>query len=364
MVYTRKKKLYKTRKTKTRKTKKNKTNKKRRQNGGDIRTIMKHISDFDESTSKPGLFFSLNEENIAINNRVLVIGPRYPKQKENDYKEGKYPYEECLFFFNMGFPNDYPNTSPNLKFMNAFMFTDNFRYHPNLYEGPSGKVCLSILGTWAGPGWRNDMNIESTLTTIQSLLGPNPIHNEPAYEGTRNINTLSNYNHAACYRSIKFTIDIYKKILANSSIHENIEPFIEDIKKRIFSSLKFFIKKLANLKRHHSTKFSVSTIHHRIVIDYDELYDEVIQLNINLPPELQVDIIDENTSVKHEENMEALALAERLRSIGWNRPRNNLSKAKGNDVDEDENEGNGEDETEYVYENEDEDEEENNEGNS
>ena len=34
----------------------------------------------------------------------------------------------------------------------------------------SGKVCLSILGTWSGPSWTHTMDITIVLLTIQSLL--------------------------------------------------------------------------------------------------------------------------------------------------------------------------------------------------
>ena len=39
-----------------------------------------------------------------------------------------------------------------------------------------GKVCLSILGTWAGPKWTSIMDITTVLLTIQSLLDKNPLH--------------------------------------------------------------------------------------------------------------------------------------------------------------------------------------------
>ena len=52
--------------------------------------------------------------------------------------------------------------------------------NPNLYE--NGKVCLSILGTWSGPGWTTACTLSSVLLSIQSLLNENPIHNEPGWE--------------------------------------------------------------------------------------------------------------------------------------------------------------------------------------
>lgn len=53
------------------------------------------------------------------------------------------------------------------------------RFNPNLYE--SGKVCLSILGTWQGPPWTPAMNLQSVVLSIQSLLNKEPFYNEPGY---------------------------------------------------------------------------------------------------------------------------------------------------------------------------------------
>lgn len=46
----------------------------------------------------------------------------------------------------MRFPTDYPNTPPRVLIMTTSSGT--VRFNPNLYN--SGKVCLSILGTWRG----------------------------------------------------------------------------------------------------------------------------------------------------------------------------------------------------------------------
>jgi len=51
--------------------------------------------------------------------------------------------------------------------------------HPNMYE--NGKLCLSILGTWQGPGWLPTMTIETIGHTISSLLDSNPLNNEPGF---------------------------------------------------------------------------------------------------------------------------------------------------------------------------------------
>lgn len=54
------------------------------------------------------------------------------------------PYEDGLFIFDVQLGSDYPNSPPNVHYV-AYC-TD--RLNPNLYE--SGKVCVSLLGTWTG----------------------------------------------------------------------------------------------------------------------------------------------------------------------------------------------------------------------
>ena len=54
------------------------------------------------------------------------------------------------------------------------------RFNPNLYT--CGKVCVSILNTWAGPQWTSCQSLKSVLISLQSLLNDKPIQNEPGFE--------------------------------------------------------------------------------------------------------------------------------------------------------------------------------------
>lgn len=53
------------------------------------------------------------------------------------------------FEFDILLPPDYPNKPPQVHFLTTG--NGRVRFNPNLYN--TGKVCLSLLGTWAGPGW-------------------------------------------------------------------------------------------------------------------------------------------------------------------------------------------------------------------
>jgi ubiquitin-protein ligase len=56
------------------------------------------------------------------------------------------PYYGGSYFFHILIPASYPSTSPKVQFMTTGEGT--VRFNPNLYN--CGKVCLSLLGTWAG----------------------------------------------------------------------------------------------------------------------------------------------------------------------------------------------------------------------
>ncbi|KIV92026.1 hypothetical protein PV10_06505 [Exophiala mesophila] len=105
--------------------------------------------------------------------RALIIGPHGT------------PYEYGFFEYLITFGTEYPNKPPKVEART----TNNgrTRFNPNIYA--SGKVCLSILGTWHGeqPGeeWSSAQGLESVLWSIQSLLSNNPYENEPGYENLK-----------------------------------------------------------------------------------------------------------------------------------------------------------------------------------
>ena len=83
----------------------------------------------------------------------------------------------CPLLFSVNFPSEYPIHPPKVEIETSDGVT---RFHPNLYV--TGKVCLSILGTFSGPKWSSIMNLESIFMSIYSLLNDNPITNEPGWE--------------------------------------------------------------------------------------------------------------------------------------------------------------------------------------
>ncbi|OJJ46218.1 hypothetical protein ASPZODRAFT_133226 [Penicilliopsis zonata CBS 506.65] len=101
--------------------------------------------------------------------QALVVGP--PET----------PYEFGFFEFSIKFGRNYPAHPPTVQAVTTN--GGRCRFNPNIYA--SGKVCLSILGTWRGESgeqWSSAQGLESVLISIQSLMSSNPYENEPGYE--------------------------------------------------------------------------------------------------------------------------------------------------------------------------------------
>lgn len=125
--------------------------------------VMNDYIDFNKN--KPdNIYLWIDKKNI-FQQYALIIGPKNT------------PYFGGFFFFDIKYPMDYPTNPP---IINLLTVNDNVRFNPNLYV--NGKVCLSILGTWSGPGWKPIMNIRLVILSIHSLLGEYPIQNEPGFE--------------------------------------------------------------------------------------------------------------------------------------------------------------------------------------
>ncbi len=147
--------------------------------------ITKDIKNFINSDlNNVGIYCHFDDSNIK-NVKALIIGPKNT------------PYENGFYLFDINFENDYPFSPPKVKFLT---YEYGIRFNPNLYI--NGKVCLSILGTWSGPGWTTCLNLNTVLLSIQSLLNENPIQNEPGFENevgerSKNYSEIIKYHNIA-----------------------------------------------------------------------------------------------------------------------------------------------------------------------
>ena len=169
------------------------------------KTTMRIISEF--STFKNSLplnwdstiWLRVSKKNINIFS-FFISGPKNT------------PYENGIFEFHAAFPFNYPETEPKVLLNTTGYGT--VRFNPNLYN--CGKVCLSLLGTWAGQEsekWnKSTSTFLQVLVSIQSLIFvEDPYFNEPGYE--KQINTTigkknsKTYNEPLQINTIKFAIN-------------------------------------------------------------------------------------------------------------------------------------------------------------
>jgi ubiquitin-protein ligase len=163
-------------------------------NPGAIKRI---IFDFKckESLIKDGIFFCEQDPHDVTKLIVIIIG-----------RPGT-PYYGCQFLFTYAFPTDYPFLPPTVEFCSG---DGNVRLAPNLYvfiDGKKARVCLSILGTWAGEQWVAAMTTEKVLLSIQACtMTEKSLRNEPGLENSSEIETI-NYDRCVKYSSLKLTAE-------------------------------------------------------------------------------------------------------------------------------------------------------------
>ena len=159
-----------------------------------FKRIFKDISNFKKGNyDENGIYCDFDEKNIKKVN-ILIIGPKGT------------PYEGGFYFFTLYFSDNYPLSPPSVKFKTYGIINNNsIRFNPNLYT--NGKVCLSILGTWSGPGWSVCCTLTSVLLSLQSLLNDYPIHNEPGWENISNTDDRCvSYNKLVQYSNLSITV--------------------------------------------------------------------------------------------------------------------------------------------------------------
>lgn len=120
-----------------------------------------------QSSMPPGVWCRVYEDRMDLLS-VMIAGPEHT------------PYEDGMFLFDIQLGKNYPRSPPSCHYIS---FCAD-RLNPNLYE--DGKVCVSLLGTWAGKGsevWGPSSTLLQVIVSIQGLiLVAEPYFNEAGYE--------------------------------------------------------------------------------------------------------------------------------------------------------------------------------------
>ena len=209
---------------------------------------------------KHNIFVSTNDEDV-YNVKAMIIGP------------DDTPYEGGFYFLDIVFPKNYPLDPPKATFMTL---NQEVRFNPNLYK--NGKVCVSILNTWSGPGWTTACTLSGVLLSIQSLLNERPIQNEPGWEKEKG-DKCKTYNDMIEYYNLKVALiqmirntpkgfDEFKDIMLKHYI-TNYDKYQKFLQKRTHLN-----GEIRNLRLYSmSTKLNYSKLVDEMTILYSEFED-------------------------------------------------------------------------------------------
>ena len=188
--------------------------------------ILNDIKQYKNSNLKDnGIYVIFNEDNI-YNCKAMIVGP------------SDTPYSYGYYFFDIIFPNNYPIKNPRVNFCTI---DERVRFNPNLYK--NGKVCLSILGTWSGPGWTSVMTLNTVLLSLQTLLCENPVNNEPGLENIEITDPRAvSYNNLITYYNFEVAM---LRIFMKTPV--SFEGFRNDCVKEFFKNYEEIKNKLQAL---------------------------------------------------------------------------------------------------------------------
>jgi ubiquitin-protein ligase len=182
-----------------------------------FKRISKEIQDLHKDAkdlAENGVYTYVNDENMK-DVYALFIGRE------------KTPYHHGFYFIKFTYPDDYPMSPPKASYATQGVLSGNgsVRFNPNLYT--CGKVCLSMLNTWQGPGWVPTNTIINVFMAIQALvLHEVPLHNEPGYTGHPVIDPIvQGYNRLIEYAN--YNIGIYEMLNNQPKGFEVFRPIME-----------------------------------------------------------------------------------------------------------------------------------------
>ena len=243
---------------------------------------IKELHDSQKILEQSGIYFNYNEENVNII-YALLIGPE------------KTPYEKGFYFFKFEYPESYPMEPPKTKYCTQGMLKHatansfvSVRFNPNLYT--CGKVCLSMLNTWQGPGWVPTNTLSNVLVAIQALvLNEEPLQNEPGYENAHK-KEYEKYNNVIQYANIKISVlemiskipkdfEFFKTIIEDYFI-KNIDyyrNFVLSKNDLLKDTLKDALKDASKHALLESPAYGM-----KVIIDYEAILYEIEQLYENI----------------------------------------------------------------------------------
>jgi ubiquitin-protein ligase len=235
--------------------------------------ILNEIKELNNDASilaNSGIYFYCDESNIN-NVYALLIGT------------SDTPYEKGFYFFKFTYPDTYPMQPPLAKYCTQGKLINpqtnqpySVRFNPNLYT--CGKVCLSMLNTWAGPGWVPTNTMMNVLVAIQAIvLNPDPLINEPGYENAAK-KELKMYNNILEYANIKISVcEMITKTPSEFCMFKDI--LHENFMKNIDFYRNFIKEKKIEFQ---GATFDSSAYSMKLTPDYDYLLQEIESITLKI----------------------------------------------------------------------------------
>jgi len=210
----------------------------------------------------PDGIFVLPDEEDMTKIHVVITGP--PDT----------PYEGGFFYFILHCPSNYPAGPPKATLLTTG--SGRVRFNPNLYR--NGKVCLSILGTWSGPGWSPALSLLSVLLSIQSLMNEKPYHNEPGLEKERNVGDSDRYNEIIRHETVRVAV-----IEALESPDKGMpEDLVDQIRGAAAATLKKHIETCEERSHLSGVKMQDPVMENKGIFQWQKLKQKLLDLRTQL----------------------------------------------------------------------------------
>ena len=239
-----------------------------------LKRITSELKELEKSVDileQSGIYFHYDESNINIL-YAMLIGP------------SNTPYENGFYFFKFEYPDNYPMQPPVAKYCtqgSIINYTDSkfhhIRFNPNLYV--CGKVCLSMLNTWSGPGWVPTNTITNVLVALQALvLNEQPLQNEPGFENS-SLEILNKYRNIISYSNIQIAVI---EMLKKQPI--GFEVFKEKMEKIFLKNIDWYKNNILEFKDEQYKKMDAGVYSMKIETNIKKVEDELNELEKSLQP--------------------------------------------------------------------------------
>jgi ubiquitin-conjugating enzyme E2 Z len=229
-------------------------------------TVMRLLKDIKEIYKNPlvsnGIHY-IHDETDMLKGYAMIIGP------------SDTPYFGGFYFFEINYPQDYPYSTPKVKFCTN---GECIRFNPNLYQ--DGKVCISILNTWKGEQWSACQTISSILLSLLTLFINNPLLNEPGVK--HNLTDIIMYNKIIEFANLKIAIcDILnKKLGIYLPFFDLFETEMRENFKNNVNTYILFAKNKSQIEVLNLTRYYKSMGY--VTINYKLVTDKLIELKHKL----------------------------------------------------------------------------------